>query len=356
MTTLDPARGASISGTATPDVKSQPIQKLSLFALTAMVVGSMVGSGIFSLAAHIRHRDRALRRDHRLVHRRRRHVLPCARVSGAGGAQARSGCRCLRLRQGGFRRLSGLPVGTRILGRKLHRQRLVLGADQVDAWRVLSGVRRRQHGHRDRRRLDRHMAVPFHDPAWRSAGGRHQHHRHRREDRSDPGLHRDPLLCVQGRHVPREFLGWRGMPAASLFDQVRATMLVTVFVFLGIEGASVYSRYAKQRSRCRYGDHHWLPRRDDIDGPGHAASLRSAAPRRNRRHAATFDGGRARGRRRALGRRVHQHRPARVGAGRLSRLVADLRRSAVRRGQDQGHAGAALRRKTRTRCRPRRCG
>jgi arginine:ornithine antiporter/lysine permease len=35
---------------------------------------------------------------------------------------------------------------------------------------------------------------------------------------------------------------------ASLFDQVRATMLVTVFVFIGIEGASVYSRYAKKRS------------------------------------------------------------------------------------------------------------
>ncbi len=34
----------------------------------------------------------------------------------------------------------------------------------------------------------------------------------------------------------------------SLFDQVRATMLVTVFVFLGIEGASVYSRYARTRS------------------------------------------------------------------------------------------------------------
>ncbi|MFE4227939.1 basic amino acid/polyamine antiporter [Arthrobacter sp. NPDC056886] len=33
----------------------------------------------------------------------------------------------------------------------------------------------------------------------------------------------------------------------SLFDQVRGTMLVTVFVFLGIEGASVYSRYAKKR-------------------------------------------------------------------------------------------------------------
>ncbi len=33
----------------------------------------------------------------------------------------------------------------------------------------------------------------------------------------------------------------------GLFEQVRATMLVTVFVFLGIEGASVYSRYAKER-------------------------------------------------------------------------------------------------------------
>lgn len=33
----------------------------------------------------------------------------------------------------------------------------------------------------------------------------------------------------------------------SLFTQVRNTMLVTVFVFLGIEGASVYSRYARDR-------------------------------------------------------------------------------------------------------------
>jgi arginine:ornithine antiporter/lysine permease len=33
----------------------------------------------------------------------------------------------------------------------------------------------------------------------------------------------------------------------SLFHQVRGTMLVTVFVFLGIEGASVYSRHARRR-------------------------------------------------------------------------------------------------------------
>lgn len=34
---------------------------------------------------------------------------------------------------------------------------------------------------------------------------------------------------------------------ASLFQQVRDTMLVTTFVFLGIEGASVYSRMARRR-------------------------------------------------------------------------------------------------------------
>jgi arginine:ornithine antiporter/lysine permease len=33
----------------------------------------------------------------------------------------------------------------------------------------------------------------------------------------------------------------------SLFHQVRGTMLATVFVFLGVEGASVYSRHAKRR-------------------------------------------------------------------------------------------------------------
>lgn len=39
-----------------------------------------------------------------------------------------------------------------------------------------------------------------------------------------------------------------GVEAGGLFDQVRGTMLVTVFVFVGIEGASVYSRYARKRS------------------------------------------------------------------------------------------------------------
>ena len=41
---------------------------------------------------------------------------------------------------------------------------------------------------------------------------------------------------------------WSGADySGSLFTQVRGTMLVTVFVFLGVEGASVYSRHARRR-------------------------------------------------------------------------------------------------------------
>jgi len=39
-----------------------------------------------------------------------------------------------------------------------------------------------------------------------------------------------------------------GSGVGPLFEQVKGTMLATVFVFLGVEGASVYSRYAQKRS------------------------------------------------------------------------------------------------------------
>lgn len=54
------------------------------------------------------------------------------------------------------------------------------------------------------------------------------------------------LFCLKP-HVFAE--NWGGADyAGSLFHQVRGTMLATVFVFLGVEGASVYSRHAKKRS------------------------------------------------------------------------------------------------------------
>jgi arginine:ornithine antiporter/lysine permease len=55
------------------------------------------------------------------------------------------------------------------------------------------------------------------------------------------------VLCVFALD-PHVFAdNWGGGAYGSLFDQVRGTMLVTVFVFLGVEGASVYSRHAKRR-------------------------------------------------------------------------------------------------------------
>ena len=52
-------------------------------------------------------------------------------------------------------------------------------------------------------------------------------------------------MSFNGHLFAANFWGGERMPAASLLDQVRGTMLVTVFVFVGIEGASVYSRYAR---------------------------------------------------------------------------------------------------------------
>ncbi|MBO2450610.1 amino acid permease [Actinomadura barringtoniae] len=56
-------------------------------------------------------------------------------------------------------------------------------------------------------------------------------------------------ITLQGGIFSGNFWGDGGDSSfGGLFDQVRSTMLVTVFVFLGVEGASVYSRYARRRS------------------------------------------------------------------------------------------------------------
>jgi arginine:ornithine antiporter/lysine permease len=56
------------------------------------------------------------------------------------------------------------------------------------------------------------------------------------------------IFAFQAGLFRANFWGGEGYADVSLFEQVRATMLVTVFVFLGIEGASVFSRYAQKRS------------------------------------------------------------------------------------------------------------
>ncbi|MFJ8024657.1 basic amino acid/polyamine antiporter [Streptomyces sp. NPDC096311] len=53
-------------------------------------------------------------------------------------------------------------------------------------------------------------------------------------------------LCYLKPHVFAENFAGADY-AGSLFNQVKGTMLATVFVFLGVEGASVYSRHARRR-------------------------------------------------------------------------------------------------------------
>jgi arginine:ornithine antiporter/lysine permease len=59
------------------------------------------------------------------------------------------------------------------------------------------------------------------------------------------------IIVVGFAFHPQTFAAtfWGGEPRSvrSLFDQVTDTMLVTTFVFLGVEGASVYSRFARRR-------------------------------------------------------------------------------------------------------------
>ena len=56
------------------------------------------------------------------------------------------------------------------------------------------------------------------------------------------------VLAFNYDQFAENFFGGLDMPEKSLLSQVRDTMLITVFVFLGIEGASVYSRFAKTRA------------------------------------------------------------------------------------------------------------
>jgi arginine:ornithine antiporter/lysine permease len=55
-------------------------------------------------------------------------------------------------------------------------------------------------------------------------------------------------LAFDSELFAASFWGGEAYSTGDVFNQVRSTMLVTVFVFIGVEGASVYSRYAKKRS------------------------------------------------------------------------------------------------------------
>ena len=56
------------------------------------------------------------------------------------------------------------------------------------------------------------------------------------------------LVMFDSGTFTANFWGGAEHSVHAVFEQAKGTMLITVFVFLGIEGASVYSRYARKRS------------------------------------------------------------------------------------------------------------
>ena len=118
----------------------------------------------------------------------------------------------------------------------------------------------------------------------------------------------------------------------NLNEQVRNTMLITTFVFIGIEGASVYSRYAKRREDVGKATVMGFLSVLSIFALVTLSSYAVVPQPELAGHPAAVDGrclpvpgGR-------LGRGLHQRGGDRVGARRLPGLDADGRRGHVHPG------------------------
>ncbi len=83
------------------------------------------------------------------------------------------------------------------------------------------------------------------------------------------------------------FFGGAGYENVSMFDQVRATMLVTVFVFPRYRRCERLLALCAKARRYRHGDHHWIHCVTCPDGSCHALAVRPSGTRRDRRNAAS---------------------------------------------------------------------
>ena len=145
-------------------------------------------------------------------------------------------------------------------------------------------------------------------------------------------------------HAHGDLVSVKGAGAAardygSLFEQVKATMLITVFVFLGIEGASNYSRFAQEARGCGQGHRGRLSRRAGAVRVGVHSVVRRDAARRDPGVEPALGGRRARCGGRPVGRGLHRRGRHRLGARRVPGLDADGGRGAVHCRQEGRHAG-----------------
>ena len=324
------------------------VAKMSVPTLTAMVVGGMVGAGRLLAAGPVRRRDRHPRLADRVGDRRHRHADAGLRLPDPRDPQARARLRRLHLRQGRLRRLRGLQLRDRLLGQLDRRQHLLLGVHRRHARRVLRRLRRRRHGP-GRRGRPRSGVWLFHYLIARGVRDAAVINRIVTVFKIIPIL---VFIVVMFFYFDAGVFAdnWTATGYGDLGDlneQVRNTMLITTFVFIGIEGASVYSRYAKKRedvgkatvmgflsvlsifALVTLSSYAVVPQPElaDTRQPSMVGVFQSQVGR--------------------LGRGLHQRRRDRVGARRLPRLDADGRRGHVHPGPRRTTSPSSSARRTR---------
>ena len=163
-------------------------QKLPLSSLTAMVIGSMVGAGIFNLPGRFATATGPFG------------ALIAWAIAGTGMYMLARVFQALAQKRpdidngvfayakAGFGDYVGFLSAFGYWISALPWEHLLLGAHRHDARPVLSRTLRGRHQRVfDHRVADRRLGLPFHDPARRQGGDFHQHDRHHRQGRSaDP--------------------------------------------------------------------------------------------------------------------------------------------------------------------------
>ncbi len=120
-----------------------------------------------------------------------------------------------------------------------------------------------------------------------------------------------------------------GYSLSSIWDQATGTMLITVFVFLGIEGASVYSRMARKREDVGRATVIGFLSVLSVFALVTMVSYGVMPQAELAERKSAFDGRGAGIHRRAVGIDLHSRRRDRLGARRLPRVDADGRRGAL---------------------------
>ena len=190
----------------------QPAQKLRLSALIALVVGSMIGGGIFSLPQNM-----AARADAGAV------LIGWA-ITAVGMLTLAFVFQTLANRKpeldsgvyayakAGFRRLHGVLVGLGLLDQRVDGQRRLLRVAVQHPRLLFSGVWPGQYAGGHWLCLGAAVGRAFSGDARDQGGGVHQPDHHRGEDRAADDVHRDRRRGVQGRYLHPRYLG-PGQPA-----------------------------------------------------------------------------------------------------------------------------------------------